>query len=126
MFRPGQWLAVIDHLTSPLAHDFAQCFHFDPELEFQPASAGGVVARLPNTETALNILSLAPRDAVTTRLIKGQTKPRLQGWTSLAANELIPNYALELRTRGKDVVYVTLLALAGRADKASTRPDDLR
>ena len=34
VFRPGQWLAVIDRLTSPQPHDFAQCFHFDPELEF--------------------------------------------------------------------------------------------
>ncbi|TWU11380.1 hypothetical protein CA54_01870 [Symmachiella macrocystis] len=47
------------------------------------------------------------------QLIKGQTTPRLQGWTSLAANEMTPNIAVELRTHGKQVLYVTLFSLTG-------------
>lgn len=113
VFHPGNWLVVIDQLTSPEPHDFAQCFHFGPEFEFHHTSTGGVAARLPNTDTFLNVHSLSQRDAVSATLIRGQTEPRLQGWTSLAANQMTPNYALELRTRGDNVQYVTVLALTG-------------
>ncbi|WP_339908216.1 alginate lyase family protein [Symmachiella dynata] len=113
VLRPGQWLAVIDRLTSPQSHDFAQCFHFDPDLNFRPISGRGISASLPESETALNVLPLAPGDGLEMQLIKGQTTPRLQGWTSLAANEMTPNIAVELRTHGKQVLYVTLFSLTG-------------
>lgn len=122
VFHPGRWLVVIDHLTSPESHDFAQCFHFGPELMFHHTSTGGVAARLPNSKTVLNVLSLSPSDAVTATLIRGQTEPRMQGWTSLAANRMTPNYALELRTSGNDVRYVTVLALTGPQENLQPLP----
>jgi hypothetical protein len=110
-------VAVIDRLRTPQSHDFAQCFHFDPDLEFRSISGRGISAPLPESETALNVLPLSPGNDLEMRLIKGQTAPRLQGWTRLAANEMTPNFAVEMRTHGKQVLYVTLLALTGpRAD----------
>jgi len=103
---------VIDQLRSPEKHEYAQCFHFDPELEFRPISGGAFTADLPECEKTLSVTSLGSLSELIPHLIKGQTEPRLQGWTSFTPNKLIPNPALELRSSGKRALYVTLFTLA--------------
>jgi len=112
VFMPGEWLAVIDRLCSPLDHVFTQWFHFDPELHLR---RGGLKFRavIPRTGKVLLVTPLLTADGIRAVCVRGQQQPCLQGWTSLEPNTLTPNYAVGYSLTGKEATFVTVFRICG-------------
>jgi hypothetical protein len=110
VFRPGNWLAVMDLLSSPRRHRFTQWFHFDPDLSFG-GDALTFQAAIPDTGKTLVVTPLSGADSLTAQCVRGQKEPRLQGWMSLTPNTLTPNCAVGYSTEGRKAFFVTLMSI---------------
>ncbi|MHC5035258.1 MAG: alginate lyase family protein, partial [Planctomycetota bacterium] len=110
VFKPGDWLAVIDLLSSSRKHRFTQWFHFDPELKFE-GDGLAFHAAIPGTRKALAVTPLSELDTLTAKCVKGQKEPRLQGWMSLRPNTLTANCAVGYSIEGKKASFVTLMSV---------------
>ena len=122
-YSPGAWVLVIDRMAADAPHDFTQWFHFSPHLSDLVKESDSYHAALSNGK-ALCIRSVSSEPA-TSILEKGVTTPRLQGWISQAYGELVPNCALGYQTRGKNVLFATLLSL-GDAKSTLALQDEKR
>jgi hypothetical protein len=109
LYRPGDWLLVIDRLVGEQQHDFTQWFHLAPHLPDLVKRKDGYHTRLRNGKR-LRVYS-AGSDAVTAILEKGATQPRVQGWISQNYAQMTPNCALGYMQRGQNVAFTTLFSL---------------
>lgn len=111
VYKPRHWLVVIDQLDSDQERTFTQWFHFNPQFEMERRD-DRLVGSLPGTEKVLVVMPLLHNNKLSRQVVKGQEEPRLQGWTSLQANALIPNYAAGYTVRAQTATFVTLLQLS--------------
>jgi len=90
LMMPGEWLIVIDGYRDMTGahHDVSQWFHFSPWLDLQ-AENMGFITHLTGVVTPLYLMPLLDgMDA--SRVYKGDTEPRMQGWFSPAERMLVP------------------------------------
>jgi hypothetical protein len=110
VFNPGRWLVVLDELRSEEEHEFTQWFHLAPDLS---SARDGLAFRadLPGKGRELTVTPLGDAGGLEARLVRAQREPRLQGWTSMKPNTLVPNDALGFTRRGKEALFATLLRI---------------
>lgn len=110
VFRPGQWLAVVDQLDAPDLHHYTQWFHFAPELEFE-AGQCAAYAKLPADGRVLSVVPASDAPPLALTAHRGQKEPRIQGWTSFHRGEVVPNTALGVHVEASTCTVATLLVL---------------
>ena len=115
-YRPQEWLVVEDRLNAQEPHEFTQWFHFHEDLEVERAEDGQYRARLA-TGQLLWVRQGPARCA--SDLVKGTTGPRMNGWRSVAYEEMVPRYALGFTCAGEDLVIETVLSIDRPADQVA-------
>ncbi len=111
VYAPAEWLIVMDAITARESHLYTQWFHFDPALDVS-VEAKRLVVPIPEAKRRLVIQPLGDEPGLTLRTVRGQKEPRLEGWTSLAYKQLVPNWAAAYSTSGRSAILATLFALA--------------
>ena len=117
VFRPGEWLVVLDALEDAQAgsHDYSQRFHFAPELT---GSEHGerVEFELPKCPDRLSLLPLIGAERAP--LVVGQREPDLLGFVSRGAYEMLPAPTTAFLAQGAGATFATLLSLGEDAPVA--------
>ena len=91
-YRPGQELKIKDSVRSDRPRSYVQWHHFAPAFELS-GNAGSF--DLDDGEMLVDLTtSTSCGDETSYRKIRGQTKPRIQGWVSLAERERDQRWAL--------------------------------
>jgi hypothetical protein len=91
-YRPGQELKITDSVRSDRPRSYVQWHHFAPAFELS-GNAGSF--ELDDGEMLVDLTtSTSCGDETSYRKIRGQTKPRIQGWVSLAERERDQRWAL--------------------------------
>ena len=115
VMRPNHFLLVIDELAGQGPHDYRQWFQLAPEWTVE-ASSHGLSALAPaNGERSaerLTILNFMPENAFAAP-VRGQEKPRLQGWTSDAPNSLTPATSICVEALARSTALFVTLAVFG-------------
>jgi hypothetical protein len=109
VFRPGQWVVVIDELDGISSHTYTQWLHFAPDLAWTAKEAAASAAL--GDGRSLHVLPLVADPPVVAEVVRGQREPRLQGWYSPRHRVLAPNRTLGLTSTGSGAVIATLLYL---------------
>jgi len=126
VLRPGEWLAVVDMLESNSAHEFTQWFHLHEDWEAD-ITESGLSATQEKNKLAVDPLG---ETVVDVNLLRGATKPRIQGWISTKYLERQPNQAIGVTTQGENVILTTLLRWNSttelEASKVSSINDELQ
>jgi hypothetical protein len=105
---PGDYLLVIDLLTAKQKHRFSQWFHFHERLAVSQASGTPPVIRVEEGGQTTFVQWLGHRQGDKTTLVKGQEKPRIQGWLSPRYHEKLERYSLAQERRAQDTALVAL------------------
>jgi len=117
-FRRAHFVLVFDWLSCrcDATHRFDQWFHLAPAFEIEPPQADlGLRARNPNTGVRLCIVPTLTGGAMLPPE-KGVEDPRIQGWFSDRAGNLVPNWAAAIRSEGRGATFATLLVLSERVE----------
>lgn len=111
--QPGDTVAAPASATRPLI----QWTHFATDIKLRPKGAMQFEARLPDgRELAVGLASDQPNASA--EVIRGQTEPRIQGWTSTAYAKMTRNDALGLTHQHAGVTHMaSLVAIDGRIRK---------
>ena len=92
---PGSFLAIIDEITSAEEHDYISWYHFNNKYILKKDTATKLAAIDENKEKICQIQCYdSHSNSVDYRLVKGQSRPTMQGWFSHNGRELIENTAL--------------------------------
>jgi len=105
---PGRFLLVIDDLKSSAEHEYTQWFHLEPKLEFSMVDEDKNLIIDDSNHVLSAVYSLDVGEDISTKSIKGQKSPLLQGWVSLDGQKLIPNQAVGFSVHGSSSVIATL------------------
>ena len=105
----GGWLLLVDRLEGAATHTFTQCSHLAPAIQGGTALPGGFGFALPSGR-ALAVRFATSHEA-RAALYRGDTEPRLQGWTSEAYGRIGPSVAIEIRQQGASATFATLYAV---------------
>jgi len=115
IYKPRNFLIVIDKLTASKKHSYTQFWHFNQDLEIEIKNnkffskinediymeIEPYVVNLDKEDIFLN------NDKKNISLIKAQKEPELQGWRSLEYRKLIANYALENNINAQNALLIT-------------------
>jgi hypothetical protein len=110
LYKPKEFLVVIDKMKSAIERTYNQIWHFHQDLEI--SKENNLFKTEINENNKMKIIPMVYKNDSfvindNTKLIKGQTEPYMQGWRSLKYREMIPNYALENEINAKDCLLVT-------------------
>ena len=111
LYRPGEWLVVLDALTGPRegSHDFVQRFHFGRRLELE-ALGDGFAATIPGAARRLYVVPLLEAEPVAP--VRGRGEPELLGWTSRSSGSMTPVWTAGFAAEGvAQAGFATLLSL---------------
>jgi hypothetical protein len=99
---------VIDNLKSNdrKAHQYDLFFHFPPNSQIE--LNGDQINMSTENGSGLH-MRIKSMQAISSSIIKGQEKPYLQGWVTIAHSKKIPAPALQIRQEGEHCWYVTLI-----------------
>lgn len=105
IYVPGEFMLVLDIISSQNSHNYKQWFQFNPELKI---SLDGVEASLLNKENKpiAKVVSLSPLNSKV-ELYSGVTEPRLQGWISTDGHSLQASSSLSVEADGKKPILAT-------------------
>ena len=115
-YRPGRWLAVVDHLVSDQPRKFEQWFHFHEDLEAELDGNGYELALPDGSRVQATTAADVPGCAL--RRVRGQSEPRLQGWISREYRSFLENDAVGHACEGEAVTIVTLFVIGEEGDEA--------
>lgn len=102
---PGRYLLVVDQMQSKKQHTYRQWFHFHESLEVERRGARLLVADAEG-HPLLALRDLA--DGAEVELVRGQTKPRIQGFLSSKYMQKTPRFSLAFRKQGENVTFAAL------------------
>lgn len=111
VLAPRHWLCVIDDLESKRAHDYRQWFHFHPAFDVEKR-ATGFVGTAKDKKLSVFVTALGSPKGAQLELVKGQTRPRLQGWISPRRRKKYPRASVAFHQNGERARFVTLFSLA--------------
>ena len=104
LYRPGDWLVLLDEVDAGTARDLAAWLHLDPALEASPDPSGRGW-RYP--DGAVDYVCDQP---FTLDRVRGREDPR-QGWMATGYHQLEPNDALAVRWRGAHTRLASVIRL---------------
>jgi hypothetical protein len=126
MYRPREWLLVIDLLndTAGSAHHFSQRFHFAPELTVTRLNDGSAAADLPEGEGRLFMTTLSAHELG--EVACGQQEPSLLGFISREMMKIVPAATVAFAASGATAGFATHFCFAASApvDMQSTLGTD--
>jgi len=110
LYKPKEFLVVIDKMKSAIERSYNQIWHFHQDLEI--SKENNLFKTEINENNKMKIIPMVYKNDSfvindNVKLIKGQTEPYMQGWRSLKYREMIPNYALENEVQAKNSLLVT-------------------
>jgi hypothetical protein len=110
LYKPKEFLVVIDKMKSAIERTYNQIWHFHQDLEI--SKENNLFKTEINENNKMKIIPMVYKNDRfvindNVKLIKGQTEPYMQGWRSLKYREMIPNYALENEIQAKNSLLVT-------------------
>ena len=108
MYQPRQFLVVIDYLDSDKVHEYTQWFHFASHLEL--CSSGSSVYTQLKSGLPFSLTHFSTYEAEM-HILKGQTKPVIQGWTSEEYAKVTPNYAVGYSLSATKAVHASCMNL---------------
>lgn len=103
LYRPGQWLVLLDHIESHDAREVTAWLHLDPSLEAARHGPGWRFEGRSIRYSASTPFALHRH--------RGETEPRIQGWVADAYHQRQPNDALGLSAIGSSIRLATTLVL---------------
>ena len=105
IYVPGEFLVVLDLISSQKSHNYKQWFQFNPDLKI---SLDGVEASLfdKDDKPIAKVVSLSPLNGKV-ELYSGVTMPGLQGWISADGHSLQASSSLCVEADGKKPVLAT-------------------
>ena len=115
IYKPKEFLVVVDKLTSKQERDYSQYWHFHQDLEVVQNSEI-FISNIDESNSMKiecsvfsfdGVMKKVKQNDIDTQLYKGETKPELQGWRSMAYRNLIPNFALRSSIKSKNAILVT-------------------
>jgi len=108
VIAPGRYLLVIDQMQSKKRHTYRQWFHFHESLD---VTRDGVrlLVKGAQGEPWVTVTELSAPDAEI-ELVRGQTKPRIQGFLSSKYHEKTPRFSAAFRKRAANATWVTLFS----------------
>ena len=115
LYKPKEFLIVIDKLDSKKKRKYDQFWHFHQDLELVQKENtiftnidDKITMKIEPTIVNLDKFNTKfSNDKLDIKLIKGQTEPELQGWRSLKYKEMIENYALQNSIEAKKALLIT-------------------
>jgi hypothetical protein len=117
LLKPREWLVVVDWLRGKAAHRYTQWFHFNPKLSVSKIAGGAFYTKAGGKTLYIGNLNAIGGSS----LIKGKTRPRIQGWTSYSFNTKKANYALGLTSKTtKSAVMGALFSFMGKVNSAGS------
>jgi hypothetical protein len=117
LYRPGSVLVLVDEVESRRKHTYTRLFHLGPGLE---VSGEPELLRLRGSAFS-GFLRDSTGDAVSGRLVRGQSEPALQGWVFPEYRKWQETWTVEYESRQRSGIFVTTLSLRGGPVKASAR-----
>ena len=114
IYVPGEFMVVLDLISSQKSHNYKQWFQFHPDLR---VSLDGVEASLLNKDDKLiaKVLSLSPLNG-NLEVYSGVTKPELQGWISVDGHTMEASTSLCVEANGEKAILATLFDLKPSLD----------
>lgn len=115
VYKPKEFLIVIDEIHSNIKRDYTQWWHFhqDMDINHEDTHYSSTLHNKVNMSikcSSFELDSITPiiKDNIKkTQIIKGQITPELQGWRSLSYRSLTPNFALSNNTKGTNCLLIT-------------------
>ena len=104
LYRPGDWLVLLDEVAATDPRDLAAWLHLNPALEASPDPSG---QGWRYEGGAIDYVCDAP---FTLERVRGREEPR-QGWMASGYHKLEPNDALAVRWRGANTRLATVIRL---------------
>jgi hypothetical protein len=107
--NPGYFLAVIDLLNSETIHEYTSWYHLHPNLAVRKDTPNrmGVYDMDGNKHCQIQCYD-GDANSIEPTVVRGQIKPRLQGWHSKNGRELEENTAIGFPLSSKSYFAVTL------------------
>jgi uncharacterized heparinase superfamily protein len=102
----GRYVVLLDRLSSPAAHRYAQIFHFAPDLRVEP-DGRGALARRGADGPSLRVVPLLPFDAAAALDRGGEDPPR--GWVCTGDLQREPTWVASIGAEAERAVFATLL-----------------
>ena len=109
LYAPGRWLLVHDQVTAQAPRAITAWFHLAPDARFERTPVGVGAAELAPLPRPFQIFDLTGQATVVA--VRGQTKPELQGWVTVANGKLAAGDAIGLGQKGSAVRFDTLFLL---------------
>ena len=103
LYRPGQWLVLLDHVTADGPRELTAWLHLHPNLRVEATPDGWRWRRT----VAIRHVADHP---LTLRRVRGQDDPR-QGWMAPDYHKLVENDALAAHWRGQGGRLATVITL---------------
>ena len=107
LYRPGDWLVVVDRVAAERTASSTQWFHLAPEFEIGRGDGERI------TFTASDGFELVLERASNTAgcrsvRARGEREPRIQGWVAERYGEVVPSWAVGYRCDAREVTFVAL------------------
>jgi hypothetical protein len=120
LFKPLEFLIVVDRLVGEREHGFCSWFHFAPKIEVVAGPAGGpaLSAALADGRRLL-AWHASSAGGVESQLVRGQEIPQIQGWRSCGYKKMEPAWTAGFASRGQDVLLASAFLL-GEAEAVAT------
>ena len=107
LFRPGEWLVIVDWLRAREERDFTQWFHFTPRVRLARTGKG------LQGDLGGRCLWLRSRTSTSSRLelVRGVLKPEPQGWISRGYRKMDENDAIGISVTESQAVLATTVGI---------------
>jgi hypothetical protein len=112
LYRPAEWLIIVDQVEAEDEHQFDRYFHFWHELEV--SLAPNALVRTQVGAALLRGRDLSPGSKVAAELIRNRKKP-LQGVMYPYGTKPRPNDVLKLSATGKNALFAMAFQLGQSA-----------
>lgn len=116
LYRPREWLAVLDEMVADEPHVYSQWFHFPSGSTIAGSSQNLVMTTPGGTDVHVRALSQDCK----VRTAEGMEKPRLEGWVTVSYLSVAPAPALAVTCEGTQRRIATVLALSESGIAAAT------
>lgn len=107
-YLPDRFLIILDEVLSDKERSYTQWFNLSPKMRADFSGDEVVISDSNEVICILRDVSLQP---VELEKVRGETYPRMQGWTSLNGNTLTPIDAVGKTTSGKRAVIGSMIDL---------------
>jgi hypothetical protein len=113
LFKPLEFLIVLDRLVGETEHRFCSWFHFSPKIEVVagPSDGAALSAALADGRRVL-AWHASSAGGVESQLVRGQETPQIQGWRSCGYKKMEPAWTAGFTSRGQDVLLASAFLVA--------------